>query len=102
MTVTAKAFVYLLIKAKFIFFLNLIDHSIATKILAACNTIAKFFKTSHIGHNLLSECAKNLEIKGGGLKCFIKTRWTSMYEATYSIVRMKRALEEVIFFNNIF
>ncbi|CAB5392201.1 unnamed protein product [Rhizophagus irregularis] len=73
-----------------------LDHSIATKILAACNTIAKFFKTSHIGHNLLSECAKNLEIKGGGLKCFIKTRWTSMYEATYSIVRMKRALEEVM------
>uniref|UniRef100_U9U4N9 HAT C-terminal dimerisation domain-containing protein n=1 Tax=Rhizophagus irregularis (strain DAOM 181602 / DAOM 197198 / MUCL 43194) TaxID=747089 RepID=U9U4N9_RHIID len=75
---------------------SILDHSIATKILAACNTIAKFFKTSHIGHNLLSECAKNLEIKGGGLKCFIKTRWTSMYEATYSIVRMKRALEEVM------
>ncbi|PKK71526.1 hypothetical protein RhiirC2_865552 [Rhizophagus irregularis] len=53
---------------------SILDHSITTKILAACNTIAKFFKTSHICHNLLSEYAKNLEIEGGGLKCFIKTR----------------------------
>ena len=51
----------------------------------------------HICHDLLSKSANTLKISGGGLKSFIKTRWTSMYESTYSIVRMKKALEEVIF-----
>lgn len=52
---------------------------------------------SHICHNLLIKSADILKIKGGNLKSFIKTRWTSMYEATYSIVRMQKALEEVKF-----
>ncbi|PKY62866.1 hypothetical protein RhiirA4_490174, partial [Rhizophagus irregularis] len=71
-------------------------HETATKILAACNSITKYFKASHICNSLLSESAKSLKIEGGGLKCFIKTRWTSMYEATYSFVRMRRALDEVV------
>jgi hypothetical protein len=66
--------------------------------LADCNTIIKFFKMSHICHDLLSKLAKNLKIEGGGLKTFVKTRWTSMYEATYSIIRMRMAFEEVRFF----
>ncbi|CAG8675320.1 1655_t:CDS:2, partial [Ambispora gerdemannii] len=41
--------------------------------------------------------ATNLKIEGGGLKSFIKTRWTSMYEATSSIIRMQHALEEIAF-----
>ncbi|CAB5361221.1 unnamed protein product [Rhizophagus irregularis] len=72
------------------------DHETATKILAACNSITKYFKASHICNSLLSESAKSLKIEGGGLKCFIKTRWTSMYEATYSFIRMRRALDEVV------
>jgi hypothetical protein len=79
------------------FFFNLIDHETATKILAACNSITKYFKTSHICNSLLTESAKILKIKGGRLKCFIKTRWTSMYEITYSIVRMRWIFDEVIF-----
>lgn len=66
--------------------------------MSDCNSIIKFFKMSHICHNLLSKSANTLQIEGGGLKSFIKTRWISMYESTYSIVRMKKALEEVIFF----
>jgi hypothetical protein len=63
--------------------------------MANCNSIIKFFKMSHICNDLLSKSADNLRIEGGGLKYFIKTRWTTMYDATYSIVRMRRALEEV-------
>ena len=81
----------------YLFIFNLIDHSTITKILTDCNSIIKFFKMSHIYHDLLSKSANTLKISGGGLKSFIKTRWTSMYESTYSIVRMRRALEEVIF-----
>ena len=49
---------------------------------------------SHICHNLLIKLADILKIKEGELKSFVKTRWISMYEATYSIVRMQKALEE--------
>ena len=73
------------------------DHDTASKILSTCNNVTNYFKASHIGHNLLSDSAKNLKIEGGGLKCFIKTRWTFIYETTYSIVKIRRALDEVIF-----
>jgi len=52
---------------------------------------------SHIANSILYESAEKFNIEGGKLKSFIKTRWTSMYEATYSIVRMQRALEDVRF-----
>ena len=74
--------------------LILIDHEIASKILGACNSITNYFKASHICNNLLTESAKILKIEGGRLKTFIKTRWTSIYEATYSIVRMRWTLDE--------
>src|SRR5579859_4286727 len=77
--------------------LILIDHETASKILSACISITNYFKASHICNNLLIESAKILKIEGGRLKTFIKTRWTSIYEATYSIVRMRWTLDEVIF-----
>ncbi|CAB4402080.1 unnamed protein product [Rhizophagus irregularis] len=72
------------------------NHETATKILTACNSITKYFKASHICNSLLSESTKSLKIEGDGLKCFIKTRWTFIYKATYSFVRMRRALDEVV------
>lgn len=56
----------------------------------------KFFKKSHIAHGHLSQTAIALNIQGGGgLKPFIKTRWTSAYETTRSIVQMRQVLEYV-------
>jgi len=55
----------------------------------------KFFKKSHIGHSHLSQTAIALNIQGGSLKPFIKTRWTSAYETTRSIVQMRQVLEYV-------
>ena len=48
-------------------------------------------------HTLLTigEARKCLNIDECGLKSFIKMRWTSMYDCTNSIVRLRRALEEV-------
>ena len=77
--------------------LILIDYKTASKILGTCNSVTNYFKVSHICNNLLTESAKILKIEGDGLKTFIKTRWTSMYEATYLIVKMRRALDKVIF-----
>jgi hypothetical protein len=45
--------------------------------------------------------AEHFSIQGGGLKTCVKTRWTSIFESTKSIVRMQQALEEVFIFNNL-
>ncbi|CAJ0765922.1 7571_t:CDS:2, partial [Entrophospora sp. SA101] len=37
---------------------------------------------------LLSNAAETFSIRGGGLQPFVKTRWTSIYESTNSILRM--------------
>jgi len=63
--------------------------------LSSCSQIVKFFKKSHIGHSHLSQTAIALNIQGGSLKPFIKTRWTSAYETTRSIVQMRQVLEYV-------
>ena len=45
--------------------------------------------------------AEHFSIQGGGLKTYVKTRWSSIFESTSSIVRMQQALEEVFIFNNL-
>jgi len=47
-----------------------------------------FFKTSHMTGSLLRRYIEEYQIKGGGLKTFVETRRTSMYETTSSIVTM--------------
>lgn len=54
------------------FFFNLIDHKTVTKTLAACNSITKYFKASHICNSLLSESANILKIEGAGLSALLK------------------------------
>ncbi|CAJ0758482.1 5323_t:CDS:2 [Entrophospora sp. SA101] len=46
--------------------------------------------------NLLSNAAETFSIRGGGLQPFVKTRWTSIYESTNSILRMQFALNEIV------
>ena len=77
----------------------LLGHEKASEILTKCSIIIKFFKKSHICQNLLMQEAEHFSIQGGGLKKCIKTRWTSVFESTKSIVRMRQALEEVFIFN---
>lgn len=40
--------------------------------------------------------AKNFNIEGGGLKTWVETRWTTMFDAADSVLRLKLALEKVI------
>jgi hypothetical protein len=56
----------------------------------------KFFKKSHQGKALLESYIKDLKIEGGGLKTWVETRWTTMFDAADSILRLKLALEKVI------
>ena len=45
--------------------------------------------------SLLKRYIKKYQIKGGGLKIFVETHWTSMYETASSVVRLQIALEKV-------
>jgi hypothetical protein len=75
--------------------LKFLGHNFANKIVKNCNTISRFFKTSHKAGHVLNEIAKEYKIEGGGLSMYTPTRWTSMYETTNGVVRLKRALEKV-------
>jgi len=44
---------------------------------------------------ILSKYIEEYNIEGGGLHNYTATHWTSMYETTSSIVRLKRPLEKV-------
>ena len=58
-------------------------------------TIIKYFKRSYKSGALLSEEIKNNFIKGGGLKGYCVTRWTTSFECLQSILRCERALHNV-------
>ena len=45
--------------------------------------------------SVLKKYIEEYNIGGGGLATYTPTRWTSMFETTNSIVRLKRALEKV-------
>ena len=64
-------------------------------ILIACNKIVKFFKKSHQEKSLLEKYVEDFNIEGGGLKTWVKTRWTTMFDAVDSILHLKLALEKV-------
>ena len=67
------------------------------------NIISRFFKTFHKAGHVLNKIIKEyIIIEGGGLSTYTPTRWTSMYETTNGVVRLKRALEKVRIFNYLF
>ncbi|CAB5324354.1 unnamed protein product [Rhizophagus irregularis] len=79
--------------------LDIMGHDFAKQTIKSCNQIASFFKKSHTGGRLLADAASTLKIKGGSLKSYCETRWTSMYETTNSVSRLQAALETVLLNN---
>ncbi|RHZ88105.1 hypothetical protein Glove_26g273 [Diversispora epigaea] len=61
----------------------------ATNIITCCKKIVTFFKQSH------AEIVENM-IKGGGLKKYVITRWTTAYDCTDSIIRCKNTLKQIL------
>jgi len=49
---------------------------------------------------LCKKTIKNNRIIGGGLKSYCKTRWTSMYDSTESILRLKPCFDIVSYYFN--
>ncbi|RHZ81944.1 hypothetical protein Glove_116g18 [Diversispora epigaea] len=67
----------------------------ATNIITCCKKIVTFFKQSHAGGAILQQEIVENMIKGGGLKKYIITRWTTAYDCTDSIIRCKNALKQI-------
>ena len=96
--------IYIFIKTRILIQPNLkfLGHNFANRIVKNCNIISRFFKTSHKAGHTLNEIVKEYKIEGGGLSTYTPTRWTSMYETTNGVVRLKRALEKVRIVNYLF
>ncbi|CAG8844511.1 6685_t:CDS:2, partial [Racocetra persica] len=58
--------------------------------------LAEQIEKSHLSKNLLESKIKKKKIKGGGLKTYVNTRWTTAYEMLYSIYQLESCLKEVI------
>lgn len=77
---------------------DFIKHTFATRILNWSNMIVTYFKKSHLPQSLLEKKIKEKNIKGGGLKRYVSTRWTTAYEMLQSIFRLETCLKEVNYY----
>ncbi|RHZ52874.1 hypothetical protein Glove_456g9 [Diversispora epigaea] len=68
----------------------------ATNIITCCKKIVTFFKQSYAGGAILQQEIVENMIKGGGLKKYVITRWTTAYDCTDSIIRCKNALKQIL------
>jgi len=67
----------------------------AKNILEKCTKITKFFKKAHQAGGYLREEIVNELITGGNLKTYIKTRWSSAFDCTASILRLETCFRNV-------
>lgn len=67
----------------------------AKDLIRRANIVTKFFKYSTLASSQLQEAISLKNIQGGGLKTYVETRWTTVYECTSSIWRLKDALQHV-------
>src|SRR6266540_4840152 len=83
-------------------FINLISSDIikiphVKSLVKYCNILTKYFKNSYIGSSLLKEAIILKGIKGGNLKIYVETHWTTVYDCVNSVWRLKEALQDVYY-----
>lgn len=74
---------------------DFVKHTFAARILNWSSAIVTYFKKSHLPQSLLENKIKEKNIKGGGLKTYVSTRWTTAYEMLKSIFQLEVCLKEV-------
>jgi hypothetical protein len=77
---------------------DLVKISYIKTFISQGNEMIKFFSISHRANAMLKEGLTKLQIKGGELKMYIKTRWCSLWNMTDSILRARPIFNWVIFF----
>ncbi|GBC51846.2 ribonuclease H-like domain-containing protein [Rhizophagus irregularis DAOM 181602=DAOM 197198] len=65
-------------------------------IVRCANILSKYFKNSTLGSSWFNEAIKSKNIEDRGLKTYVKTRWTTVYECVHSVWRLKDALQHVL------
>ncbi|GBC24127.2 ribonuclease H-like domain-containing protein [Rhizophagus irregularis DAOM 181602=DAOM 197198] len=70
--------------------------SFAKEVIAKCTKLVKFFKTSHQAGEKLKMSIIDDSVKGGNLKTYVKTRWTTAWDCTNSILRLKNQLKNLL------
>jgi hypothetical protein len=67
----------------------------AKELMKKCMQIVKYFKTSHrAGEKLRTEIVEKM-IKGGNLKSYVKTRWSTAFDCANSILTCETILKSV-------
>ncbi|GET65405.1 ribonuclease H-like domain-containing protein [Rhizophagus irregularis DAOM 181602=DAOM 197198] len=64
------------------------------------NILTRYFKNSTLASTWLKEAIDAKNIAGGGLKTYIKIRWTTVHKCTSSVYRLKDALLHVLLDNH--
>jgi hypothetical protein len=77
---------------------DVMKHEYSKELIMKCMKIIKFFRHSHQANALLSKELEAVLIKGGGLKGYCKTRWTTAWDCLESIRRCEVPLHNVRFF----
>lgn len=67
----------------------------AKEVISKCMKLVKFFKMSHQAGEKLKLNITNDSVKGGNLKSYVKTRWSTTWDCTSSILRLENQLKNV-------
>ncbi|GES93878.1 ribonuclease H-like domain-containing protein [Rhizophagus clarus] len=77
---------------------DIVKHPFAENLLKKINILANFFRNNAMAEAKLRELIKSMNVKGGGIVPFCKTRWTTAFQSISDIIRLKAVLEEVLAF----
>ncbi|GBC20717.2 ribonuclease H-like domain-containing protein [Rhizophagus irregularis DAOM 181602=DAOM 197198] len=74
---------------------DIVKHPFAENLLKKINILANFFRNNAMAGVKLCELIKSMNVKGGGIVPFCKTRWTTAFQSISDIIRLKAVLEEL-------
>lgn len=75
---------------------DIVKAKFGDRLLRRVNTITTFFRNSHQANSKITQLIKEQGIKGGGLKLYCKTRWTTASESVESVINLEPVLQEII------
>ena len=75
---------------------DIVKEKFGDRLLRRVNTLTKFFRNSHQANSKITQLIKEQGIKGGELKLYCKTRWTTASESVESVINLESVLQEIV------
>jgi hypothetical protein len=75
---------------------DIVKESFGDRLLRKVNILGSFFKSSHQADAKFTQLIKENNIRGGGIKLYCKTRWTTASDSVDSIIRLQEVLEQIV------